>query len=113
VDAILTTLGGSLPQLGVGGVLAFVVGLLVKLLVDERTRHTADLDAQQKRHAAELEAKGKRLADDDARDDAERARLLKRIAELEGLVDTERALRRTAEDTAARALRGVWEEPST
>lgn len=113
MDAIITTLGGSLPQLGVGGALTFVIALLVKLLIDERTRHTTDLDAQQQRHTAELEARGKRLADDDARDDAERDRLTKRVAELEALVDVERAARRAAEDTAARALRGMWEEPST
>jgi hypothetical protein len=109
VDAILTTLGGSLPQLGVGGVLAFVVGLLVKWLADERTRHTADLDAQ-----------ARRLADENAREAAQHTANMTdlrgelrdartRIDELEITVDLERAARRDAEDTAARALRGTGE----
>ena len=117
MDAVLTSLGGSLPQLGVGGVLTFVVGLLVKLLVDERARHTTELDAQSARHAAELEAKGRRLADENAREAAQHVADMsdlrgelrdarKRIDELELIVDLERSARREAEDVAARALRG-------
>lgn len=120
MDSILQTLGGSLPQLGVGGVLAFVVGLLVKLLADERTRHTTELDGQSRRHATELEATCKRLADENAREAAQHiadmielrayvAGALKRIEELDLTVDLERAARRDAEDVAARALRGTGE----
>lgn len=124
MDAILQTLGGSIPQSVAGSVLVFVVGLLVKLLVDERTRHTTELDAQSKRHASELEAKGERLAAENAREQAqhiadmadaraENDRRAKRIEQLELDVDLERAARRKAEDIAARALRGIGEEPRT
>jgi hypothetical protein len=117
VDGILSALGGGLPQLGIGGTLAFVIGLLVKLLIDERTRHTAELDAISKRHADELQRKGDRLAAENEREQAQhiadltdlRAELRdarKRIDELELTVDIERAARRDAEDAAARALRG-------
>lgn len=122
MDSILQGLGGSLPQLGVGGILTFVVGLLVKLLVDERGRHTAELDAQSARHAAELTAKGERLAAENAREQAQhiadladlRAELRdarKRIDELDLTVDIERAARREAEDAAARALRAQEGKP--
>lgn len=117
MDGILSALGGGLPQLGVGGLLAFVIGLLVKLLIDERTRHTAELDAISKRHADELERKGDRLAAENAREAAQhisdmtdlRAELRgarTRIEELDITVDLERAARRDAEDAAARARRG-------
>lgn len=94
MDAVLQTLGGSLPQLGVGGVLTFVIGLLVKLLIDERNSHDA-----------ELERKGARMLVEIAHKDEELARLSKRIEDLEVTVDIERAARRDAEDVAARALR--------
>lgn len=117
VDGILSALGGGLPQLGVGGLLAFVIGLLVKLLIDERTRHTTELDALSTRHAKELESKGERLGAENSREAAQhvadmtdlRAELRgarTRIEELELTVDLERADRRKAEDAAARALRG-------
>lgn len=113
VDAILSTLSGNLPQLGVGGVLAFVIGLLVKMLFDDRARHTAELDAQSKRHVTELEKKGARLETENAyemaqhkadmvdlREELARERL--RNAELLTIIDTERRARYEAED----ALRG-------
>lgn len=117
MDGILSTLSGSLPQLGVGGVLAFVIGLLVKLLMDERTRHTTELDSLSRRHAEELERKGDRLATENAREAtqhiadmtdarAELRRAWSRVEELQLTVDIERQARREAEDVAAQALRG-------
>ena len=113
MDAVLQALGGSLPQLGVGGILTFVVGLLVKLLIDERTRHTTELDAQSKRLAGEAARDSAQYDRDlaDLRADIERR--AKRIEELEITVDIERAARREAEDVAARALRRRREDPRT
>lgn len=94
MDAVLQTLGGSLPQATVGSVLLFVIGLLVKLLIDERSSHDG-----------ELERKGARLLVEIAHKDEEITRLRKTLEEAELTVDIERQARREAEDRAAQVAR--------
>lgn len=95
MDAVLQTLAGSGAQLGVGGTLAFVIGLLVKLLIDERSGHDAELERKGSRLLAELKAK-----------DDENARLRKLLDDAQVTIDIERQGRREAEDREAAALRG-------
>lgn len=94
MDGVLSAIAGALPQLGLGGIVTFVCGLLVKLLLDERGSRRAEVEGLMQRHASELSAVSERL---------EAAR--RRIEELETAVDLEREARRRAEDEAARLRR--------
>lgn len=120
MDAILAGLTGNLPQLGVGGIICFIVGLLVKVLMDEKDKHAAtrasvqaELDVQSARHRTELDAQLARLQQEMEQDvaryrqdcaDAREALASERLrnTELIHVIDAERRARYEAE----RAVRG-------
>jgi Skp family chaperone for outer membrane proteins len=94
VDAVLTAITQSAPQLGISGVLITVIVLLVRREAGAETRHSAELDRITKAHDAELaELRG------------EMKGLRKQIEDLNTALDLEREQRRTAEDAAAEAAR--------
>jgi hypothetical protein len=98
VDAVLTTLIGAAPQLGVGGVLLALLGLVIRWGSQERADNRTGVAELATRHAAELA----RVNSDH---DTELAELRKEIAGLRGQLDevnhkldAERDRRRAAED---------------
>lgn len=100
MDAVLTSLIGAAPQLGVAGVLLALLGLVIKWGAQERTDNRAEIQNTTARYAGEL-------ARINSAHDAELAELRTEIAglrhqldELNRKLDDERALRRLAEDRA-------------
>lgn len=94
MDAVLTAITQSAPQLGISGVLITVIVLLVRREASAETRHSAELERITKAHDAELA---------ELRDDIKALR--RQIDDLHTAVDLEREQRRAAEDAAAAALR--------
>lgn len=99
MDAVLTSLIGAAPQLGVGGVLLLVMGLLIRREEQDRTYYRIQLTELATRHATELA----RINGDH---DAELGELRKEIAglrvqldEVNRKFDAERDRRRAAEDS--------------
>jgi len=99
VDAVLTSLIGAAPQLGVAGVLLTLLALLMRREAQDRADYRTQIAELSTRHAAELA----RINTDH---DAELAELRKEIQglrtqldEMNRKLDEERAKRRAAEDT--------------
>lgn len=99
MDAVLTSLIGAAPQLGVGGVLLTLLALSMRRESQDRADYRAQVAELDTRHAAEL----KRVND---AHDAELAELhaeIKALREKRDLLnqrlDDERAKRREAEDS--------------
>lgn len=110
MDAVLTSLIGAAPQLGVGSGLVVFFVLLVRSQVQDRADHRAQMAEERAGHATELrDITGRHdaeLARINADHDAELGELRKEIrglrnqlAEVNRKLDEERALRRRAEDT--------------
>lgn len=95
MDAVLTAITQSLPQLGIGGALLFVLVLLVRREASTEERHTAQLARINAAHDAEL-----------AEMRAEMTRLRADVDRLHREWDSERARRREIEDELAAARRG-------
>lgn len=94
MDAVLTAITQSAPQLGISGVLITVMVLLVRWAAGAESRHSAELDRITKAHDAELAEKASEITG-----------LRKQIEDLHAAVDLEREQRRQAEDAAAQAAR--------
>jgi uncharacterized membrane protein len=98
VDAIITSILGATPQLGVGGVLLALLVILQRQQAREREDHRLELAAVSERHTTEL----KRVNTDHDTELAELrsdiGELRKHLDQLNAALDAERALRRQAED---------------
>lgn len=95
MDAVLTAVLQSTPQLGIGGVLVVVIVLLLRREVSTEDRHASELRRVNEAHDAELR---------ELRDDIQALR--KQIGELQAAIDREREERRRAEDQVAELSRG-------
>jgi peptidoglycan hydrolase CwlO-like protein len=95
LDAVLTAVLQSTPQLGIGGVLVVVIVLLLRREVSTEDRHASELRRVNEAHDAELR---------ELRDDIQALR--KQIGELQAAIDREREERRRAEDQVAELSRG-------
>lgn len=95
MDAVLTALGQSLPQLGIGSGILFVLVLLVRRESSTEQRHTAELTRINSAHDAELA---------EVRADVKELRA--EVGRLNSELDTERHKRREIEDELAAARRG-------
>lgn len=98
MDAVLTTLIGAAPQLGVGGILLTLLALLMRRESQDRADYRAQIAELTKRHADELA----RINGDH---DSELTELRKEIQglrtqldEVNRKLDDERERRRAAED---------------
>jgi cell division protein FtsB len=98
VDAVVTTLIGAAPQLGVAGILLAVLGLLIRWQAQDRTDYRAQLADLTKRHTEELTRVNGDHDAELAELRAEIQGLRKQIADLHVKLDDERAKRRAAED---------------
>lgn len=94
MDAVLTAVTQTAPQLGISGVLITVIVLLVRREASAEGRHAAELTRINTAHDAEL---------DELR--AEIRELRKYVDDLNAALDLEREQRRRAEDAAADAAR--------
>ncbi len=104
MDAVLTTLIGAAPQLGVAGILLALLGLVIRREGQDRADYRAQIAETVARHAGELT----RI---NSSHDAELAELRKEIAglraqlaEVNAKLDAERDRRRAAEDSAMSRL---------
>lgn len=100
MDAIVTTLIGAAPQLGVAGILLALLALVLRRETQDRSDHRAQLTEIVNRHTSELT----RI---NASHDAELVELRQEIAglraqlaEVNAKLDAERDRRRAIEDTA-------------
>lgn len=99
MDAVLTTLIGAAPQLGVGGILLTLLALLMRRESQDRADYRTQIAELSSRHADEL----RRINESH---DAELAELRVEIKglrvqldEVNRKLDEERGLRRAAEDS--------------
>lgn len=106
MDAVLTAVVQTLPELGIGGGLLLVVTLLLRREATTENRHAAEITRMASIYAAELERVN-------AAHDAELAEVRADVKELREVVDRlnqhlddERAKRRTIEDELATERRG-------
>jgi septal ring factor EnvC (AmiA/AmiB activator) len=110
VDAVLTTLIGAAPQLGVGGILLTLLALLMRRESQDRADHRTQIAEMSARHSEELKQLTTRHAEELKRintdHDVELAELRTEIKglrdqldEVNRKLDEERALRRAAEDS--------------
>lgn len=102
MDALVTSLIGAAPQLGVAGVLLVLLGLVLRWSAQERTTAREDAAAAAARHQAEL---ARLNSDHDAelgelRDEIKALR--EQIDQLNIRLDAERDRRRQAEDSIGR-----------
>lgn len=95
MDAVLAAVVQSLPQLGIGGGLVFVLVLLVRRESSTEQRHSAELARINAAHDAEL-----------AEVRADVKELRGEVDRLNSELDTERTKRRAIEDELAAARRG-------
>lgn len=95
MDAVLTAVVQSLPQVGVASGLLFVVVLLLRRESATEERHTAELRRINDAHDAEL-----------AEMRADIKELREKQDQLNAALDEERARRRQIEDELAAARRG-------
>jgi Skp family chaperone for outer membrane proteins len=99
VDAVLTTLIGAAPQLGVGGILLTLLALLMRRESQDRADYRTQIAELATRHADEL----RRI--NEAHDvelhelRGEIKGLREKLDELNTKLDDERARRRAAEDS--------------
>jgi uncharacterized protein YlxW (UPF0749 family) len=95
LDAVLTAFVQSLPQMGIGGLILFVLVLLLRRESSTEERHSAEMTRVTAAHDAELTEM--RADVKELRTDVDR---------LNRDLDAERALRRQVEDELAAARRG-------
>lgn len=98
MDAVLTTLIGAAPQLGVGGILLALLGLLMRRETQDRADYRAQITELSARHADELKRINAAHDEELAELRAEIKGLRAEINELNQRLDQERARRRAAED---------------
>ncbi|MDN5853487.1 MAG: hypothetical protein L0K86_11705 [Actinomycetia bacterium] len=105
MDAVLTSLVGAAPQLGVAGILLALLALVIRWGSQERSDNRAEVAELAQRHAAEL-------ARINSAHDAELAELRREIVglrtQLDAMntkLDAERDRRRAAEDAGGRHTR--------
>ena len=96
MDAVFTAALQSAPQLGIGGIAAWIVVLLLKRESSSEDRHTIELRRVNDAHDAEL-----------AELRADIASLRKQVDDLQLKLDLEREERRKAEDAVAALRRGA------
>lgn len=104
MDALVTTLIGAAPQLGVGGILLALLGLLIRREGQDRTDYRAQVTDLTTRHANEL---ARINADHDSELGELRMEiqgLRRQVDELNSKLDAERDRRRVAEDSAMAKL---------
>jgi hypothetical protein len=99
VDAVITTLIGAAPQLGVGGILLTLLALLMRRESQDRADHRTEVAALAARHADDL----KRIHESHAAELADLRADIKALREkrdtLNQRLDDERTRRRAAEDS--------------
>lgn len=105
MDAVLTAVLGSAPQLGVGGVALTFIVLLLRREGATEERHAAELNRKDEMHAAELERIRKAHDDElgELRNDIKALR--DQVDTLQTTVDLEREERRKAQDELAAFMR--------
>ena len=108
MDAVVTTLIGAAPQLGVAGILLALLGLVVRRESQDRTDYRAQLADIVARHASELTRINGSHDAELAELRQEIAGLRTQLAEVNAKLDAERDRRRIAEDTAA--TRQLWRQ---
>lgn len=94
MDAFLTAVLQSVPQMGLGGGAIVLIVLLLRREAGAESRHQAELDRISKAHDAEL-----------AELRADIAQLRKQVDDVNAALDLEREARRAAEDKLAAAVR--------
>jgi Skp family chaperone for outer membrane proteins len=99
VDAVLTSLIGAAPQLGVGGILLTLLTLLMRRESQDRTDHRTQVAEQATRYAAELKRINEAHDAELAELRVEIKGLREKLDELNEKLDDERARRRAAEDS--------------
>ncbi len=104
MDAVLTTLIGAAPQLGVAGVLLALLGLVIRREGQDRTDNRATIAALVTRHDGELARITTSHDAELAELRTEIAGLRRALAEVNAKLDAERDRRRAAEDSATSTL---------
>ena len=94
MDAFLTAVLQTVPQMGLGGGAIVLIVLLLRREAGTESRHQAELDRISKAHDAEL-----------AELRADIAQLRKQVDDVNTALDLEREARRAAEDKLAAAVR--------
>lgn len=94
MDAVLTAVLQSVPQLGLGGGAVVLIVLLLRREASTEERHTAELARINSAHDDELR---------ELRDDIKALR--KQVDDLQATIDLERDQRRAAEDKLAEWMR--------
>lgn len=100
MDAVLTTLIGAAPQLGVAGILLALLGLVIRREAQDRTDYRAQITELVARHAGELTRINTSHDEELAELRKEIAGLRAQLAEVNAKLDAERDRRRAAEDSA-------------
>ena len=100
MDAVITTLIGAAPQLGVGGILLTLLGILIRRETQDRGDYRQQIADQQTRHDTELKRDNDSHDADVAELRKEIAGLRQQISDLNQRLDAERDRRRAAEDSA-------------
>lgn len=95
MDAVLTAVTQSLPQLGIGGIVVWVLLLLLRRESSTEERHSAEIARINKAHDEELA---------ELREDVKQLR--SQVDQGHADLDAERKLRRQVEDELAQARRG-------
>ncbi len=99
MDAVLTTLIGAAPQLGVAGVLLALLALVLRRESQDRTDYRAQLADTVARHATELTRINTSHDEELAELRKEIAGLRAQLTEVNAKFDAERDRRRLAEDS--------------
>lgn len=99
MDAVITTLIGAAPQLGVGGILLTLLALLMRRESQDRADYRTQIAELATRHADELKRINVSHDEELAELRTEIKQLRAEIHELNQKLDDERALRRAAEDS--------------
>lgn len=100
MDQIVTTLIGAAPQLGVGGVLVILIGILIRREAQDATRHAEELKRINVSHDEELAELRQEIRD-----------LRGEVRTLNQKLDEERDRRRRAEDSTSQLGRHRGEPP--
>ncbi len=104
MDAVLTTLIGAAPQLGVAGILLALLGLVIRREGQDRTDSRATIAALVSRHDGELARISTAHDAELAELRTEIAGLRRQLDEVNAKLDAERERRRAAEDSAMSRL---------
>lgn len=112
MDAVLTSLIGAAPQLGVAGVLLALLGLVIRREGQDRTDNRATIAALVARHDGELTRITASHDAELAELRTEIAGLRRQLAEVNAKLDEERDRRRLVEDSINRRREGgPWPAP--